>query len=327
MSTINLAELALRSTIEPAQLKQEVNLAAVVLDAGVDLEPTGDRLTGHCPFHDDQEPSFAVWCWEDTGLWSCGCHACAPFPGGRNVGDVFDFLQEMYHLSFRQAVNKAAEYLGADDVELPELQQSNQPPPDLQRMLRRSIKRRSGLLEELLRDRDIDVPADWLYENWDVVDGNGSKVLIPHFDEIGNVTALKQRQLEDGWTSRSVRGSQLTHLYGEWRAQDADWVYLCEGESDTWTVSYIFDGLPVDVLGLPSGAAAAPRAEWLDLLADRAVVLLLEADRAGRESAEKWFAALTDAGADVFVAELPDGEDCTSAGADEIKHAIRACVT
>lgn len=328
MSVLALGELAKEAQVhhDPAEVKAEVDLALVVLDSGVDLEPSGERLVGFCPFHPDMRtPNFAVWRWPD-GAWACGCHACTPFPGGRNVGDLFDYLQAINGLSFHQAVSKAAEYLGADSEGLPVPEVRSSPPPDLQRMLRQASKRHGGLLEDLLRDRGVHVPADWLRGEWDVADGSGD-VLVPHFDEIGNVTAIKRRQQEDGWEKRCVPGSSLSHLYGEWRDMDQDWVYLCEGESDTWTVSYIFDGQPVDVLGLPSGAAATPRSDWLDLLADRFVVLLFDADRAGRDAIERWSAALADVGATVFVAELPDGLDCTQAGADEIKKAIRTCVT
>src|ERR1035437_9834347 len=153
---------------DPSALKQDVNLVAVVLDTGVMLEPVDEhRLIGHCPFHADTIESFAVWQWEDTETWACGCFACSPFRDGvAAVGDVFDYLQAFYHVSFRQSIELA--------------------------------------------------------------DGNG-EVLIPHFDGAGLITALKHRRPGDGWTSRSVRGSELTHLYGEWRARGGKErpVYLC----------------------------------------------------------------------------------------------------
>lgn len=320
---MNLGEMS--RNYDPSTLKREVNLVAVVLDAGVDLDPVDEsRLTGHCPFHSDEVASFAVWKWEDGDTWACGCFACSPFRDGTaSVGDVFDFLQAFYHVSFRQSVELAVGFLNKEMPELPDMPKPRGPAPDLGHMLAEASGSHGELLHELLHARGVDVPADWVRKNWRVADG-GHEVLIPHFDELGEITALKHRNPDDGWTSRSVRGSELTHLYGEWRARGGTNrpLFLCEGESDTWTVSYIFDGEPVDVLGLPSGAAANPKHEWLDLVAGRDLVLLLDADRAGREAAGKWSVLASGAGARVRVANLPDGTDCTSAGADEVRRAV-----
>ncbi len=182
----------------------------------------------------------------------------------------------------------------------------------------------SGLLDKFLKWRSIAVPGQWLSHTWFVADGNG-EILIPHFDALGGLTAIKRRRWEDGWQSRSVRGSKLVHLYGAWRAPGGDGrrIYLCEGESDTWTVAYMFDGEAVDVVGLPSGAAAAIRPEWLDFVAGSDLVLLQDADTAGEASADKWVRMATGVAKYVHRAHLPDGTDCTSAGPDAVADAIR----
>src|ERR1035437_8049238 len=214
---------------DPSALKQDVNLVAVVLDTGVMLEPVDEhRLIGHCPFHADTIESFAVWEWEDTETWACGCFACSPFRDGvAAVGDVFDYLQAFYHVSFRQSIELAVGYLGKELPDVPDMPKDLRPLPDLGKMLQ-DADPHSGLLQELLHARGVHIPSQWLYDNWRVADGNG-EVLIPHFDGAGLITALKHRRPGDGWTSRSVRGSELTHLYGEWRARGGKErpVYLC----------------------------------------------------------------------------------------------------
>src|ERR1039458_7313346 len=101
---MNLGDLA--RSYDPAALKRDVSLVAIVLDAGVELTPVDEkRLVGHCPFHEDAIESFAVWEWEDGGAWACGCWACSPFRHGTApTGDVFDFLQAMYHVSFPKSI-------------------------------------------------------------------------------------------------------------------------------------------------------------------------------------------------------------------------------
>ena len=47
-----------------------------------------------CPFHDDRNPSFSIYGNDKKFLcFSCGVH-----------GDIFDYLQKMYDLSFSAAV-------------------------------------------------------------------------------------------------------------------------------------------------------------------------------------------------------------------------------
>ena len=67
-------------------------IAETVASAGVDLRPSGRRLTGLCPFHRDRDPSFAVY--PETASWFCyGCHA---------GGDVIDFVARLRGTSFRE---------------------------------------------------------------------------------------------------------------------------------------------------------------------------------------------------------------------------------
>lgn len=60
------------------------------------LKGTGSILLGLCPFHDDHEPSFAIY--PATNSWYCfaGC-------GG---GDVISFLQKLYNLKFSEALER-----------------------------------------------------------------------------------------------------------------------------------------------------------------------------------------------------------------------------
>jgi hypothetical protein len=316
---------------DPRALKQSINLAGVVMLAGVALSSAGDgRLVGKCPFHEDEHESFAVWQWEDgDGAWTCGCWACSPFEGRsggtRSNGDVFDFLQALYGLTFGQAVERVLELKDEVLPTEPQAAVSLGPTPDLGRALAAASgpSNRSGLLPQLLADRGVNVPATWLYDSWLVADGAG-EVLIPHYNAEGTLTAVKHRSSEDGWAGRSMRGSRLEALYGVWRARGgrARPVVLCEGESDTWTVSWLLDGEPVDVVGLPSGASAGIKDAWLDFVAGRSLTLLLDADRAGREGAGRWAAAAVGRAGDVRIASLPDGTDATSAGHDIVMKAL-----
>jgi DNA primase len=60
----------------------------------VPLRPSGQRLVGRCPFHEDRTPSFVVY----PGTQSFYCFGC------RAHGDVFAFLMRYEGLSFREAL-------------------------------------------------------------------------------------------------------------------------------------------------------------------------------------------------------------------------------
>ena len=74
------------------------------------LERHGREHVGLCPFHEEKTPSFFVN--EKKGLYQCfGCGAC---------GDIIDFAQNAYRLTFSQAVKM----LAGDDV-LPQITASS----------------------------------------------------------------------------------------------------------------------------------------------------------------------------------------------------------
>lgn len=297
-------------------LKRELNLAAVVQSYGTELHQEGERLVGLCPFHEDSRPSFAVWQWPE-GDWAVGCWAC-----GFGPGDVFDFLEKWHGIGFRDALLKAIDLKHGDLPDAPELVESNEPAPDLGGIIEESRRGHGDALVQLLVARGIEVPADWLRAEFGV-GISGARVVIPHYNEMGEPVGVKHRSEEHGWVPLAVRGSKLDSLYGVWRAQGHKAVVLCEGESDTWTVAYLMRGEAVSVLGLPSGVSAQPRTQWLEVLRNRDVILLFDADRAGRDGTKRWVAALYGVARSIRVAGLPDGSDATSAGEALTGRAIR----
>ena len=79
---------------EIERIKQQTDLAALVRARGVELRQHGSKdLSGKCPFHQDDAPSFIVS--PDKGLYHCmGCGA---------AGNVIQFVQKFDGVSFRHA--------------------------------------------------------------------------------------------------------------------------------------------------------------------------------------------------------------------------------
>ncbi|WP_251546796.1 DNA primase [Limosilactobacillus caecicola] len=80
------------------QIRDAVNIVDVI-SQDVQLKRQGKNLMGHCPFHRDDTPSFAVN--EQKQFFYCfSCH---------RSGNVFGFLQQLHNLSFPEAVQQVAE--------------------------------------------------------------------------------------------------------------------------------------------------------------------------------------------------------------------------
>ena len=83
------------------EIKQKVSLVETVSQY-VTLTYKSGRHWGLCPFHDEKTPSFTVN--EDKGFYHCfGC--------GKS-GSVFNFLMDLEHVGFQEAVEQLAEKAG-----------------------------------------------------------------------------------------------------------------------------------------------------------------------------------------------------------------------
>lgn len=76
-----------------AVAKQSIDTVSIVESAGVELRRNGPRHVGLCPFHSEKTASFYVF--DDGGFKCFGCG---------ESGDVIDFVQKIYGLSFKDAL-------------------------------------------------------------------------------------------------------------------------------------------------------------------------------------------------------------------------------
>ena len=302
------------------EIKQRLSLEWVVADSGVALERSHDgRLVGLCPFHLDDNPSFAVF---GDNLDRCGCWSC-----DFATGDVIDYLQRVDALSFKDALRKAISKLREYEQVVqrggwqptPPTPRDPVPPERLASRARDAWSLAESYLDPIkgvLATKGIPVPARWLHDSWHVGVVDEETILVPHLayvDERWQVTGYKTRT---GYSHLyGASGSRFLDLYGAWREQGLDEVVICEGESDTWLVSYLLEGR-ADVLGLPAGANQPPKDEWIQRFARRNVVLLFDGDEPGRQAALRWHQKLVPIAQSVRVAVLEDGADACSTQRD-----------
>ena len=90
-----------KQTIE--EIREKTDIVSVISEY-IDLEKKGNNYLGLCPFHNEKTPSFNVN--PEKDFYHCfGCKA---------HGSSIDFVMEMDHLDFQQAVQKLGQKVGVD---------------------------------------------------------------------------------------------------------------------------------------------------------------------------------------------------------------------
>ena len=151
----------------------------------------------------------------------------------------------------------------------------------------------------------LQLPAGVPADAWGrVAREEGSRWAIPERDASGEVVGTAYRDADGGKTFKpdGKRGLIVAWPHEPYAGSSASKpVFVCEGASDTAALH----GLGLDAVGVPmAGHCGAMLAE---LLADRHVVLVADADEAGRRGAKTIADALVPRGASVRIIEPPMG--------------------
>lgn len=283
---------------------------------GISLERQGARLIGRCPFCGDDN-HFAVFGEE---LDRCGCWKCS-----FSNGDVFDLVARLNHLDvksqFAQVLEIAKDLLGEPEgfgETLPRLavQRVVAPAPqDLASLVARARAepfntgpRSSNAASALLIKRGFSLEGcRWLWEEF-MLGELGEDVIAPYFADDGVTLLTYKRRRFYGGCWYACPGLPLSELYGVWRDKGHSTIFVCEGETDTWSAAWEYRSREIDVVGLPAGAKG-PRKEWLRRFENRDVFLFFDGDKPGRDAAERWKHDLEPVAAAVVRVPMPRGTD------------------
>ncbi|MFT3838059.1 MAG: DNA primase [Myxococcaceae bacterium] len=86
------------------EIRERIDLVALVNRHGVELKKSGRSFKGRCPFHNEKTPSFYVWA-EERRFKCFGCQA---------GGDAFSFVQRLLGKTFIDTVRDLAKEAGVD---------------------------------------------------------------------------------------------------------------------------------------------------------------------------------------------------------------------
>lgn len=227
------------------------------------ISPAGrDKMNACCPFHAEKNPSF--WFNTTNGLFKCeGCGV---------GGNATTFLSRLENISTKEAYKKLLELAGV---------KSDAPKPELKYTVKEyALEKR--FTEEFLAGIGV---KDGYKQHF---------VEIPYMDEDGKEIARRMR-MPPGTSPRfKWRKGSKQNMYGLWRMdkiQNAGYVVLAEGESDTQTLWV----MGVAALGVPG--ATTFRTEHAQKLVDIPQIYVhVDPDDAGREFFRRVCDALREVG-------------------------------
>ncbi|MFO0593888.1 MAG: DNA primase [Myxococcaceae bacterium] len=330
------------------EVRERVDMIALVQRHGVELKKSGRSYKGLCPFHGEKSPSFYVW--PDEKRFKCfGCQA---------GGDAISFVQRLMGKTFVDTVRDLAKELGIDlesavDPAMREKQQVKDATdfaaqhfverlwdPVVGRHARDYLHGR-GLTDDLIRAFGLGwAPLQWTEladkfrergllafgEKAGLVAprqrGDGfydmfrGRVIIPIRSPEGRTIAFGGRLLEgdDGPKYLNSRENRLYNkseiLYATDQARDE----IRKKKSAVLCEGY-FDAIGMHQAGVKNAVALCSTAltpghlTLLGRLEAKELVLLLDGDEAGRKAVERLAGALLAGGVNCKVAVLPDGED------------------
>lgn len=330
------------------EVRERVDMIALVQRHGVELKKSGRSYKGLCPFHGEKSPSFYVW--PDEKRFKCfGCQA---------GGDAISFVQRLMGKTFVDTVRDLAKELGIDleaavDPATREKSQVKEATdfaaqhfseqlwePTVGRHAREYLRSR-GLTDELIRSFGLGwAPAAWseladkLRERGLLAFGEKAglvaprtkgegyydmfrgRVMIPIRSPEGRTIAFGGRLLEgdDGPKYLNSKENRLYNksetLYATDQARDD----IRKKKSVVLCEGY-FDAIGMHQAGVKNAVALCSTAltpghlALLHRLEAKELVLLLDGDDAGRKAVERLAGPLLAGGVNSRVAVLPDGED------------------
>lgn len=309
-------------------IKQSAPQIEEVIGRYVQLTRKGKSLLGLCPFHEDHHPSLVV----NQEKQYFTCFACG------EKGDVIHFLQKIEGLSFKEAVKQLTGDRGQltgdkgqggvktvkkDKKQLPVDSDAKQlSTVTCQLSLEKNLQFFSSLLPAASGDSDL--TPTWLdFEvgtspamvagEWKAM---RNRLVFPIRDEEGILVGFGARRLTEvsgspkyinSPTSELYRKNEL--LYGLNIARKAirekGYAILVEGYKDVLAMHAAGFGNTVALCGT---ALCDGHIALLKKYTSR-VLVMLDADTAGRNASEKAVSLLRMQGIRAYGVELPEGED------------------
>lgn len=292
-------------------IKQSAPQIEEVIGRYVQLTRKGKSLLGLCPFHEDHHPSLSV----NPEKQYFTCFACG------EKGDVIHFLQKIERVSFGEAVKK----LKIENGKL-KIKSEVKPEVKLTKRVCETEKRNLLFLASLLpaASGDSDLTPTWLdfgvgtspamvVGEWKAM---RKRLVFPIRDEEGILVGFGARRLTETSGSPKYINSPTSELYRKNEIlyglhiarkviREKQYAILVEGYKDVLAMHAAGFRNTVALCGT---ALCDGHIALLKKYTSR-VLVMLDADTAGRKASEKAVYLLRMQGIRAYGVELPEGED------------------
>lgn len=292
-------------------IKQSAPQIEEVIGRYVQLTRKGKSLLGLCPFHEDHHPSLSV----NLEKQYFTCFACG------EKGDVIHFLQKIERVSFGEAVKKLK-------IENGKLKIKSEVKPEVKLTKRVCETEKQNLLffSSLLpaASGDSDLTPTWLdfgvgtspamvVGEWKAM---RNRLVFPIRDEEGILVGFGARRLTETPDSPKYINSPTSELYRKNEIlyglhiarkviREKQYAILVEGYKDVLAMHAAGFRNTVALCGT---ALCDGHIALLKKYTSR-VLVMLDADTAGRKASEKAVYLLRMQGIRAYGVELPEGED------------------
>lgn len=292
-------------------IKQSAPQIEEVIGRYVQLTRKGKSLLGLCPFHEDHHPSLTV----NPEKQYFTCFACG------EKGDVIHFLQKIERVSFGEAVKK----LKIENGKL-KIKSEVKPEVKLTKRVCETEKRNLLFFSSLLpaASGDSDLTPTWLdfgvgtspamvVGEWKAM---RNRLVFPIRDEEGILVGFGARRLTETSGSPKYINSPTSELYRKNEIlyglhiarkviREKQYAILVEGYKDVLAMHAAGFRNTVALCGT---ALCDGHIALLKKYTSR-VLVMLDADTAGRKASEKAVYLLRMQGIRAYGVELPEGED------------------
>ena len=292
-------------------IKQSAPQIEEVIGRYVQLTRKGKSLLGLCPFHEDHHPSLSV----NPEKQYFTCFACG------EKGDVIHFLQKIEGLSFGEAMKK----LKIENGKL-KIKSEVKPEVKLTKRVCETEKRNLLFFSSLLpaASGDSDLTPTWLdfgvgtspamvVGEWKAM---RNRLVFPIRDEEGILVGFGARRLTETSGSPKYINSPTSELYRKNEIlyglhiarkviREKQYAILVEGYKDVLAMHAAGFRNTVALCGT---ALCDGHIALLKKYTSR-VLVILDADTAGRKASEKAVYLLRMQGIRAYGVELPEGED------------------
>lgn len=255
---------------------------------------TGNIVTGRCPFHDDQGPSFSAYV--NNGVWAC-FGACAL--KGRSPEE---FLSRIKQITLEEALKQLhAEGLFQPKQEAPDAAEDDEKEVPLEEVERRhaDLIAMAGTCDELLSLRGWTREA--LVSHKVGYDSADDRVWLPVHNGKGGYRNVRRYDWKHKSKAKFVHyapGYGKNALFPRPLTEEDREIILCEGEPDCMLLRS---------WGLPAFSLTGGAGSTVHIRAAR-VTLLYDLDEAGINGATKLSALLKRQGAETRQLRLPTWE-------------------